>query len=138
MIKIEISKENFVTYPLAVQLAKLGYNEPCIAKYMNEDAWQIDMTPGALNRISNAQSPYSIPAPLWQEVYEWFSKDLVNWPIEAWIEPFLSVNPRQYQAKFWHRGSMTKVGNFNTRYEANIACLQALIKIRETFSKKNL
>lgn len=68
----------FVSYEIAKKLKELGFNEVCIAHYMNELSWQIDCTEGSMYfkySPSDEESEYSILAPLWQQAIDWLMKN---------------------------------------------------------------
>lgn len=68
-------EKQFVTYKIALELKKLGFNEKCFAHYITSEGWKLDCTEGSLcykDKPSNVQDEYSVLAPLWQQVIDWF------------------------------------------------------------------
>jgi hypothetical protein len=61
-------------------------------------------------------------------VFRWFRK-YPDWPIESWIQPYLSEQPRQYEGFYWRRGEKVSVGVFSTYDEAQLNLLHKLIEI---------
>lgn len=68
-------REQFLNYNLSNKLFSLSFDEPVFAHYMNDEAWKLDLVVGQLylkdNFIKDA-SEYIIPAPLYQQVFDWF------------------------------------------------------------------
>jgi hypothetical protein len=62
-------KKQFVTYEIALALKKLGFKEPCIGQYDNEDFY-IDE--------DDIDNPTKIitPAPLWQQAIQFIEDEL--------------------------------------------------------------
>ena len=96
-------KKQFTTYEIAKLLKELGFNEPCIAHYISKEGWQLDLTEGSFyfkDKPSKSVDTYSILAPLWQQVIDWFrekhriSISLIPWDYNTWwyqIETFDTV-----------------------------------------------
>lgn len=68
-------EKEFVTYEIALKLQELGFDEPCFAHYISNQGWKIDCKEGSFyykGSPSNSKDEYSILAPLWQQVLDWF------------------------------------------------------------------
>ena len=78
-----------------------------------------------------------ISAPTYDQVFKWF-RDIKNtkWPIETWIQPFLSKEPRKYEAMYWRRGETNSIGKYPTHEEAQLKSLRKLIKITNDLLKQ--
>jgi len=63
--------------------------------------------------------------------FRWFRENC-DWPIETWIQPYLSINPRTYEGLYWRRGETESVGIYDTYEEAELACLIKLIETVKT------
>lgn len=67
----------FVPLEIAIELYMLGFNEPCIAHRIKKEGVMIDLAPGSLYlkahpSVQNSDDDYSINAPTFQQVSEWF------------------------------------------------------------------
>lgn len=60
-------EKKFVTYPIALMLKELGYNEPCFKVYDEKGFLQDEDVMDKLKLIK-------VLAPLWQDVIDWFRK----------------------------------------------------------------
>lgn len=58
----------FVPYELSKELANIGFNEFCLAKYNDKE--EIEIVPRMAMNIES----FPICAPLWQQVFEWLSE----------------------------------------------------------------
>lgn len=117
-------ENQFVPYKEALQLKELGFNEPCF-----KQEWQ-STKPSLESKISQVTEEDYIGIPLYQQAFDWFRNRPNNdqfWPIETWIQPFLSSLPRQSEAFYWQRGETVSVGKFNTYEEAQLELLKAVI-----------
>lgn len=64
-------KEQFVTYEIAKELKLLGFNEHCLAWYVDKDFYI--MAPEHIELCLNSKTKNRyITAPLWQQVIDWF------------------------------------------------------------------
>ena len=112
----------FIPYEQALALKELGFDEPCIGYYYNGKL--CFNSPGVnLTGPSGEQ-----PLPLYQQAFRWFRENC-DWPIETWIQPYLSTNPRTYEGLYWRRGETESVGIYDTYEEAELECLVKLIEI---------
>jgi len=70
-------KEQFVTYEIALKLKELGFDEPCLACYIDK---QLHLEqPDYLRSQKKADYIFGpqnvILAPLWQQVIDWFREE---------------------------------------------------------------
>lgn len=67
-------ENQFVPYELAVKLRELGYDELCLAEYYGGG---VSMLPsGDPLRNSEIKIPWFATAPLWQQAFDWFRKEI--------------------------------------------------------------
>ena len=84
-----ILESQFVPYKYSKELADVGFNEFCLAKYNDKEEIEI------VSRMAMNIESFPICAPLWQQIFEWF---LENHKIEVQIYKykedsyFLSIN----------------------------------------------
>ncbi len=115
----------FVPYDLAVALKELGFDDECLKHWVHYGDYNYSL----VTPKPNSNYDY-ISAPLWQQAFDWFaSYNNFEWPIESWIQPFLSNQPRQFEALYWKRGGTTSIGIYQTREDANYYRLKMLIEV---------
>ena len=127
--------KDFILYPEAFELKKLGFDEPCFA-YFNKDT-------NSLCWHSNSVEPYNhndinrygdLSAPTFSQAFRWF-RDKFNMPskIEATFE---HETPNQYHYFYQIVTDDFVSGDgvmLNWTYEeAELACLKKLIEILKT------
>jgi hypothetical protein len=68
-------EKHFVTYPQALALKEIGFDEPCMGKYDTKqgDEWLLNIYSGHLNTQFSDKNKACI-APLKSQVFEWFRK----------------------------------------------------------------
>jgi hypothetical protein len=119
--------KDFIPHEQSLELKKIGFDEPCFGWYSNMD--------GNVFRQGYCETYLGIEncakAPLYQQAFKWFRENC-DWPIETWIQPYLSINPRTYEGLYWRRGETESVGIYDTYEEAELACLIKLIEIVKT------
>jgi hypothetical protein len=116
--------QEFIPYEQALELKELGFDEPCFGYFSYEEL----IIEG---RYKNSDHGRSISSLLYQQAFRWF-REKYDWPIETWIQPYLSTNPRTYEGLYWRRGETESVGIYDTYEEAELACLIKLIEIVKT------
>jgi len=66
-------QEQFVTYPIALKLKELGFDEPCLAMFNLEHNLRfIKNKTGHPNGSRNSECEPNVLAPLWQQAIDWF------------------------------------------------------------------
>lgn len=131
-------KDQFIPYEEALALKELGFDGLCLGKYCKynlSDPIKLyphtqDYFKGPMfNSCSNSeyQGIEKVAAPLYQQAFQFFRDHIEPWPIEAWIAPYLSPQPRQYEGFYLRRGETVSIGVFKTHEEAQLACLKQLI-----------
>ncbi len=126
-----MSLENqFIPYKVALELKKLGFREKVLATYFSEGAWQIDCTEGRLNFESNHEGDYTILAPLYQQVFDWFRKEHdfdLCWKPMSFVGVTFYYDIEIHHPKYvWDKPP--KVTG-KTYEEVRLACLEKLIEI---------
>ena len=111
--------KEFIPYEQALELKKLGFDEPCLSYYEGESfSYHLaTMTSG---------DDYIIPAPLFQQAFRWFREKYMLYLHIVFIE------------KGWHwdvyhldRGLVTQpeLKYYHSYEEAELACLRKLIEL---------
>lgn len=117
----------FAPYTEALELKQLGFDEPCFAYFGEINGGEIELF---FKRNFDTEARYVL-APLYQQAFRWF-REHQEWPIESWIRPFISQQPRSYSAMIWTRGQIIHAGVFSTHNEAQLGLLRKLIEIVKT------
>jgi len=117
-------EKEFVLYPEALELKELGFDEPCFGWFASDKSLVKEIT---------TKTDF-ILAPTFSQSFRFFRefREYDDWPIESWIQPYLSDEPRQYEAFYWRRGEKVSVGVFSTYDEAQLGLLRKLIEIVKT------
>jgi hypothetical protein len=69
-----VIKDQFVSSKIARELKTLGFDEPCIARFNNEQ-FQMNKLGNWYKHNSGEIEKHYISAPLWQQVINWFIKE---------------------------------------------------------------
>lgn len=135
-------QKEFLLYPEAFELKQLGFNEPCFVYWVfnnveitfsttdNRSGWSmIGFTNSQMSKKAGLCT-----APTYSQAFRFFRefREYDDWPIESWIQPYLSDEPRQHEAFYWRRGEKVSVGVFSTHDEAQLNLLRKLIEIVKT------
>ena len=127
--------KDFVTYEKALELKELGFDEPCFGYYNIKDndlkLFSNELVDASCNSDLKYDDFKHCTAPTFSQSFRWFRENC-DWPIETWIQPYLSINPRTYEGLYWRRGETESVGIYDTYEEAELACLIKLIEIVKT------
>lgn len=114
-------KNQFVTLEIAKQLKDKGFNEKCIA-YYTADKNELQLVQGYNNlmfadyvHLSNTVK--SVPAPLWQQVIEWFDLRGIA------IMHYFNTNAMEWQYIIVEKQTKSMSDNY---YSSNEAILEAL------------
>jgi hypothetical protein len=124
--------KEIVPYERSLKLKQLGFDEPCITKY-------VETSRGFILELTNicttlGQLP-SIDAPLFQQAFRWFRE---NYRLSVLIQDWLD----DYSGEIveWTIGEdriIYEITNRTDTYEeAELACLDKLIEIIETKKEK--
>ena len=115
-------EKEFVPYPEALELKQLRFDEPSFGWWFTDEEMLI------IEKSKKSTSENIIQAPTFSQAFDFFRK-YPDWPIESWIQPYLSEQPRQYEGFYWRRGEKVSVGVFSTYDEAQLNLLHKLIEI---------
>lgn len=135
------SKKEFVKYEVAVELKKLGFDEPCLGRWLVVKEWE-EPTGEIILQLGTKAEDYDkdqCPAPLFSQAFRFF-REKYQW--QSYIEPTSDQHSRElgYNYCLWNY----KTGEeYNTmpqncpsgdwefkKYEdAELACLIKLIEI---------
>ncbi len=121
-------KKEFVPYELALRMKGLGFDEPCLGRYYNEE---FEFDQGSWNSLD---VEHIISAPTFSQAFRWFREKhgLYGIPEERAL-----LNNFSYQVKSNKEGAITFIVyggyplNFKSYDEAETACLEKLIGIVE-------
>ena len=110
-------EKEFVIYSLALRMKKLGYNERCIMHW-----WK-----GKLSYYQMGDfSPTHTSAPTFSQAFRWFRE---KYALDSYIRPNVVIDvPKTYQ---FNIDDNTDDIWYGTYEEAELACLEKLIKIVE-------
>lgn len=118
---------DYVPYDIADGMRSIGFDEPCNRFHVPCSEEGSDEISGWILTHMRLDDE-DIPAPLYRNAFRWF-REHQDWPIESWIQPYLSNQPRQYEAFYWTRGEKVSVGLFSSYSEAEIGLLRKLIEL---------
>jgi len=124
-------KKEFVTYEQALALKELGFDEPCLGNYADDENHTL---------FTNGNKPGKTHAPLYQQAFRWFRE---KYGLEIVFRPDSfndeSKKLREYVIisydKTWKLEEILepshwiRKGCFKTYEEAELACLKKLIEI---------
>ncbi len=121
-------EKEFGPYTESLELKSLGFDEPCIgwATMQYPDVISCGNKFKKYHETELPTRPFGVP--LYQQAFRWF-REHQEWPIDSWIQPYLSEQPRQYEGVYWRRGETVSIGVFSTHEEAELACLRKLIEL---------
>lgn len=133
-------KDQFVSYELSVKLKELGFNERCIASWLDK-SYNINSSSELLfidERFANSQDQIYCGqrilclAPLWQEAFDWFRKE---YDLNKLID-YRTVNGNKEYYYIIIRNIFIRDDNsshnniyFKTYEKAEEACLLKLIEL---------
>jgi hypothetical protein len=113
-------KNEFIPYEQALELKKLGFDEPCIGYYGID---QFNLKTPTFNMVKPFEHEWCLPAPLYQQAFRWFREKyglcLVIKPID---DKKLDLGYNSLKNGLIIRAHLT--------YEkAELACLKKLIEL---------
>lgn len=134
-------EKDFIRYEQAIAMKELGFDEPCIAFYIENDSHSLQYfksvikfnTDGITNEETNTSriGSLNIVAPLYQQAFRWFrEKYKLESSISAFVENF-KVNCYLFEIiDVINDTCYEGIDNgFSTHEEAELACLKKLIEI---------
>jgi len=146
--------KEFVLYNEALVLKELGFDEPCFANFFNYvgSKPQLSLPNSSVfgdnylfkNSVDNTQNENlnavtnkNCSAPLYQQIFRWFEEkyglfsNILDYP-SCSLRCFFSINKYEhniFKQEIYNCISHDKTKLYNTRREAELACLKELIKI---------
>ena len=122
-------KEQFVTYEIAFALKELGFDERCLGHF---DIQSKVLYVGDTEMNVSVLSEILLPAPLWQQVIDWFREkhkiDIYPEPTYSLTEysfKVITVHGKSKKQEYWDGMGKT----YNTYQEAREAAILEAIKI---------
>lgn len=89
-------KHLFVTHEIAVKLKELGFNEPCIAFFLeNKEIYSLSNPTSDFSTVTNENKRHNISAPLWQQAIDWLRTHETK-PIDVYDIPLICWQVQQY------------------------------------------
>ena len=136
-------EKEFVPYELAVKIKELGFNEPCLGFYNQEDRPNLGYCANGFQDDTTLE--IKCTAPLYQQAFRWF-REKYNW--QHSIDPTADQHSHQLGYNYWiwnyktgeehhtmPKNRPTGDWEYKTYEEAELACLTKLIEIVETKSE---
>jgi hypothetical protein len=115
-------EKEFVNYEIALALKELYFNEPCFAKYFQQDGNTpfIQIGESEIDEAENAGDDvtFECDAPLYQQAFRWFRE---NYGIVGYC-----YIPNE--SGYWGHSFENKA-KYDTYEEAELECLKKLIEI---------
>src|SRR5690554_978919 len=99
-------KDQFIPYNLAVKLKELGFDEHCFAGYNNSKTLLIYYPNECFDGYCDIdcyigyQSIDDIKAPLWQQIFDWFTRKGLHSYIEGaypWFRYYINTDNDRYE-----------------------------------------
>lgn len=119
-------KEQFVTYEIALELAKLNFNEKCFGYYGVENELYIEIS---CNLDTNLTRRNFIAAPTFSAAFRWFREKYGLWFRPDYYDEMKEYNFQGSIHKLGKYSAITNIDNYKTPEEAELACLKKLIEI---------
>jgi hypothetical protein len=115
-------EKEFVTYELALRMKQLGFNEPCLAFYGDENDFSMDSS-----RKNNPFRKTECVAPTYSQAFRWFREKY-----GLFTQPNRTVDKEGAWYYFSIETKRTDVCEGSFSYEeAELACMEKLIEIVE-------
>ena len=119
--------KEFVSYDIALKLKKLGFDEPCLARWIEKDSR--DGGGLKLEIWNDEDTVFEVKswtkAPTWQSAFRWFRE-------QGFISEVTSLSNDEYEFYIkWSFAYSFLSDIYKTYEEAELACLEKLIEIVE-------
>ena len=124
--------ENFITYPQALALKELGFDEPCFGRFMKESNDLLIAHTEKYFMSGIDRKEFFTLAPLKSQVFKWFRDEHKLWVSFAYDED-------ESEELYWYVDKILKYGigrlffhdliEYNTYEEAESVCIDKLIEI---------
>jgi hypothetical protein len=118
-------EKEFVPYEQALALKELEFDGPCFGVYI---AGHLMIT---YDSIYNSTDIPVVKAPTFSQAFRWFRE---KYTTKGWVTPIVNVDGFSdiHEARIHQEESSVLVlGNYDSYEEAELACLEKLIKIVE-------
>jgi hypothetical protein len=109
--------KDFVLYPEAIELKQLGFDEPCFGWFASDRTLVKEVT---------EKTDFTL-APTYSQAFRWFREKYNINTVISWRDDLLNFDISLTEMK--KHGYFYYKDNFTTYEEAELACLQHLIKI---------
>jgi hypothetical protein len=125
--------KEFIPYELALELKRVGYDEPCFAWYNPKGTLLSDLTIGHEETdffyTQNDMDENQCIAPTYSQAFRWFRENygLSGWVNESFVGSSQGVISIKSEIGLKYHTAVTKL--FDTYEEAELACLKKLIDI---------
>ena len=117
-------EKEFIPHQQALELKKLGFDEPCIAMYQypSKDLVRVDADSEG---VRNSNLVRFVSAPLYQQVFRWFRE---KYGVHMFPEKF-------DEKTWWVEWGYWNSSIFDTYEEAELECLIKMIEIIKNETK---
>jgi hypothetical protein len=110
---MENLEKEFVVYPLAYRMKKLGFDKPCFGYFLSDGMF--------INTKISKQTGSAVSASTWQSAFDWF-REKYN----------CHSHPTKYDETKWWVGYGTWTSPvFDSFYEAQMCWLERIIELAE-------
>jgi hypothetical protein len=120
--------KDFTLYPEALELKQLGFDKPCF-KYENSNERQLYSHEISWFELDNQDVTDFVELPTYSQVFRWFRE---KYKLKYCIIPLVCEQGYSdlYESRIHQeKHSISRIGNYKTYEEAELACLREMIKI---------
>jgi hypothetical protein len=124
-------EKEFVPYELALRMKQLGFDETCFGCYTKDKELSYDYS----DNREEGHYFQDCTAPTYSQAFRWFRE---KYTTKGWVTPIVNVDGFSdiHEARIHQEESSVLVlGNYDSYEEAELACLEKLIKIVEQKEK---
>lgn len=121
---MNILEKEFVPYEQALSLKELGFNEPCMAIYYSKDksfSWHHHVDHTNDEPVLDS-GEFNISAPTFSQAFRWFRE-------KYGCLSYIDMDNYSFYRYTIYKGKGISEAPFDTYEEAELACLDKLIKI---------
>ena len=125
-------ENQFVPYEIALEIKELGFEEPCIAVYVEnpiptiKEKWLKAHFVNSFKEYYNSKlKKENVAVPLWQQAFDWFRE---KYNLTSWV---YQSNNESFHYSILQNGRFMTAGYKSTvtYEEARQACLEKLIEL---------
>jgi len=117
-------KKEFVPYQEALELKRLGFNEPCFGCYDEKGVLGLTVMSIKQYYTNSKEDTWNCSAPLYQQAFRWFRE---KYKIRFFIQSGMSDLGEFFKVIF-PNGEQRNM-SYTTYEEAELACLKKLIEL---------